>query len=89
MVVRDPDSATTGNQLTYFIQRSSDRSMFTVPWGLDTDSLHFGDFDGDNKTDLAARRNMSGQLVWFILLSSNNYDQTQARVVQWGAAGDF
>ena len=89
MVVRDPDSATTGNQLTYFIQRSSDRSMFTVPWGLDTDSLHFGDFDGDNKTDLAARRNMSGQLVWFILLSSNNYDQTQARVVQWGTAGDF
>jgi hypothetical protein len=88
MVVRDPDAAATGNQLTYFIQRSSDRSMFAAAWGLDTDGRAFGDYDGDGKTDLAARRNISGQLVWFILLSSNNYNPTQARVVNWGIAGD-
>lgn len=88
MVVRDPNSAATGDQITYFIQRSSDRSMFAMPWGLDTDGRAFGDFDGDGKTDLAARRNISGQLIWFILLSSNNYNPTQARIVHWGMTGD-
>jgi len=88
MVVRDPDNTTTGNQATYFIQRSSDRSMFAATWGLDTDGRAFGDYDGDGKTDLAARRVISGQLVWFILLSSNNYNPTQARVVYWGTTGD-
>ena len=66
MVIRDPDSTATGNQTTYFIQRSSDRSMFVAPWGLDTDGRAFGDYDGDGKTDFAARRNISGQLVWFM-----------------------
>ncbi|MDQ3749984.1 MAG: FG-GAP-like repeat-containing protein [Acidobacteriota bacterium] len=89
MVLRDPNSAATGDQLTYFIQRSSDRSMLSLPWGLDTDGRAFGDFDGDGKTDFVARRNISGQLVWFILLSSNNYNTTQARVVYWGIAGDL
>lgn len=88
MVVRDPNSAATGDQATYFIQRSSDRSMFAATWGLDTDGRAFGDFDGDGRTDLAARRVISGQLVWFILLSSNNYNPNQARVVNWGMTGD-
>lgn len=89
MVVRDPNSGATGDQATYFIQRSSDRSMLSLPWGLDTDGRAFGDYDGDGRTDLAARRNISGQLVWFILLSSNNYNPTQARIVYWGIAGDI
>ncbi len=88
MVVRDPDSTTTGSQTTYFIQRSSDRSLFAVPWGLDTDGRAFGDFDGDGKTDLAARRSIGGQLTWFILLSSTNYDPAQPRYVNWGITGD-
>lgn len=88
MVVRDPDSAASGSQTTYFIQRSSDRSMFAMPWGLDTDGRAFGDFDGDAKTDLAARRVINGQLVWFILLSSTNYDPAQHRIVYWGITGD-
>ncbi|MFN2392036.1 MAG: FG-GAP-like repeat-containing protein [Pyrinomonadaceae bacterium] len=88
MVLRDPDSSTMGNQTTYFIQRSSDRSMLVLPWGLDMDVRAFGDYDGDGKTDFVARRNISGQLIWFILLSSNNYDTTQARVVYWGMTGD-
>ncbi len=88
MVVRDPNSAATGDQITYFIQRSSDRSMFAAPWGLDTDGRGFGDYDGDGKTDFVARRNISGNLVWFILLSSNNYDPAQARVIFWGITGD-
>lgn len=89
MVVRDPNSGATGDELTYFIQRSSDRSTFAVPWGLDTDGRAFGDFDGDGKTDLAARRVVRGQLIWFILLSSNNYNTAQARIVYWGTTGDL
>ncbi|HZH34470.1 MAG TPA: VCBS repeat-containing protein, partial [Pyrinomonadaceae bacterium] len=88
MIVRDPDNTTAGNQVTYFIQRSSDRSMFATPWGLDTDVRHFGDYDGDGKTDLAARRDINGQMVWFILLSSNNYNTSQPRIVYWGITGD-
>jgi hypothetical protein len=89
MVVRDPNSAATGDPLTYFIQRSSDRSMFAATWGFDTDGRAFGDYDGDGKTDLASRRVINGQLIWFILLSSNNYNPNQARVVHWGIAGDI
>ncbi len=89
MVVRDPNSGATGDQITYFIQRSSDRSTFVAPWGFDTDGRAFGDYDGDGKTDFVARRNISGQLIWFILLSSNNYDTTQQRTIYWGVAGDF
>jgi Tol biopolymer transport system component len=88
MVVRDPDNTTIGNQTTYFIQRSSDRSIFAMPWGLDTDVRHFGDYDGDGKTDFATRRDINGQLVWFILLSSNNYNTTQHRTIYWGITGD-
>ncbi len=88
MVVRDPDSTATGNQTTYFIQRSSDSSMLALPWGLDTDGRAFGDFDGDGKTDLAVRRFISGQLTWFILLSSTNFDPAQWRIVFWGITGD-
>jgi hypothetical protein len=88
MVVRDPDSTTTGSQTTYFIQRSSDRAMLTLVWGLDTDGRAFGDYDADGKTDFVARRNMGGQLVWYILLSSKNYDPAQSRIEYWGTTGD-
>lgn len=88
MVLRDPDSSATGSQTTYFIQRSSDRSMLAFPWGLDTDGRAFGDYDADGKTDFAARRNINGQLVWFILLSSTNYDPAQRRLEYWGTTGD-
>ncbi len=89
MVLRDPNGSATGDQLTYFIQRSSDRSMLALPWGLDTDGRAFGDYDGDGKTDFAARRVIDGQMIWFILLSSNNYNTTQQRTIYWGIAGDF
>lgn len=89
MVLRDPDSTATGHQTTYFIQRSSDGSMLAFPWGLDTDGRAFGDYDADGKTDFVARRNMGGQLVLFILLSSKNYDPAQWRIEYWGTAGDL
>lgn len=86
MVMRDPNGvATTGAPVTFFIRRSSDGQMFVLQWGLDTDARLFGDYDGDGKTDIVARRNEGGQLVWYIYQSSNG----QGRAVIFGAASDF
>ncbi len=88
LVVRDPNPAAVGDARTYYILRSSDNQLFSVQWGIDTDTQLFGDYDGDGRTDIVARRIISGQLVWFILLSSNNFNTAQARAVQWGITGD-
>jgi hypothetical protein len=91
MVIRDPigpapPNFNLGNQVTYFILRSSDNTQFVLPFGLDTDVRFFGDYDGDGRTDIAARRDIGGQLVWFIYQSSN----AQVRVVNFGmTGGDF
>jgi hypothetical protein len=71
--------------MTYYIRRSSDGQPFVLQWGLDTDVRQFGDYDGDGKTDIVARRNEGGQQVWYIYQSSNG----QGRAVTFGAAGDF
>jgi hypothetical protein len=90
MVFRDPNPATQdppnnlGDQITFLILRSSDNGQFILPFGLDTDSFRFGDYDGDGRTDIVARRFIGGQLIWFIYQSSN----AQVRVVNWGITGD-
>jgi hypothetical protein len=84
MVLRDPDGAEPGTPVTYYIRRSSDGQMFVLQWGLDSDTRLFGDYDGDGKTDIVARRNQAGQLIWYIYQSSNG----QLRAVQFGIATD-
>jgi hypothetical protein len=84
MVLRDL-SITESTPVTYYIRRSSDGQSFVLQWGLDSDQRLFGDYDGDGKTDIVARRNVGGQLVWYIYQSSNG----QGRVVTFGAAGDL
>ncbi len=69
--------------------RSSDNQALIFQWGLDTDAALFGDYDGDGKTDFVARRNIGGELVWFILQSSNNYNTLQQRTVRFGTTGDL
>jgi hypothetical protein len=85
MIVRDPDFNTSGTPVTYYIRRSSDGQSFVLQWGLDTDERLFGDYDGDGKTDIVARRNEGGKLVWYIYQSSNN----QGRAVTFGVADDL
>jgi hypothetical protein len=85
MVLRDPDNTTPGTPVTYYIRGSSDGQMHVLQWGLDTDGRLFGDYDGDGKTDIVARRNEGGQLVWYIYQSSNG----QLRVVHFGLASDL
>ena len=85
MVVRDPNGSEPGAPLTYYIRRSSDGQPFVLQWGLDNDERLFGDYDGDGKTDIVARRNVGGQLVWYIYQSSNG----QLRAVHFGVASDL
>jgi hypothetical protein len=85
MVVRDPNPDIPGTPVTYYIRRSSDGQSFVLQWGLDTDERLFGDYDGDGKTDIVARRNQGGQLIWYIYQSSNG----QLRAVHFGVAGDL
>ncbi len=90
VVRRDPNSAQVqGDPVTYYILRSSDNQALIFQWGLDTDAALFGDYDGDGKTDFVARRNIGGELVWFILQSSNNYNRFQQRTVRFGITGDL
>jgi hypothetical protein len=86
MVIRDPNvtNPQTGDPRTIFIQRSSNNTVFNLQFGIDTDTMLFGDYDGDGKTDIVARRSVSGQLIWFIYQSSN----AQVRIVPFGATGD-
>jgi hypothetical protein len=86
MVVRDPNvtNPQTGDPRTLYILRSSNNQPFALQWGLDTDTMLFGDYDGDGKTDIVARRAVSGQLIWYIYQSSNG----QGRAVPFGAPGD-
>ena len=90
MVMRDPNGGSTnGAQVTFLVLRSSDNGHFILPFGLDTDDQFFGDYDGDGRTDFASRRNEGGTLVWYIALSSNNWNTAQPRVVRFGQTGDF
>jgi hypothetical protein len=84
MVVRGPNPAQPGNPTTFYILRSSNNQPFVLQWGLDTDVPLFGDYDGDGKTDIVARRVVGGQLIWYIYQSSNG----QGRAVPFGAPGD-
>ena len=94
LVRRDPNvppqgTPQQGDPVTYHILRSSDNQALSFQWGLDTDATLFGDYDGDGKTDFVARRTIGGELVWFILQSSNNYNRSQPRTVRFGTTGDL
>jgi hypothetical protein len=89
MVMRDPDGNLNGNQTTFLVLRSSNNSQFILPFGLDTDDQFFGDYDGDGRTDFAARRNVGGTLIWYIALSTNNWNTAQPRIVRFGQTNDL
>jgi hypothetical protein len=54
-------------------------------WGLATDVLTPGDFDGDGKTDFATWRPAPAPSTFFALRSTNGALMAQA----WGLSTDF
>lgn len=69
----------------WYIFESSTNTGRAVPnFGAVGDNPAVGDYDKDGKTDLCVVRNESGQLVWYILNSSNG----QTRAVPFGTQGD-
>ena len=54
-----------------------------VDWGLSSDFLIPGDYDGDGKTDLCVRRTVGGLRQHFILHRTGSTSQ-----IQWGITGD-
>ncbi len=73
-------------QLVYWVRRSSDAQAFVLAWGTTAFFPLFGDYDGDGKTDFAARQTVSPNdpLRWWIFESST---QTH-RIVDFGIPGD-
>ncbi len=55
---------------TFAILKSSGGNEF-ITFGLTSDTLAPGDYDGDGKTDLTVVRNQSDQLVWYTLTRAN------------------
>ncbi len=74
-----------GGGQSYFFYRSVDsppNSWVMTPWGVEGDLPVVGDYDGDDKTDIAVFR--SSNAFWYILESGT----AGVRYAQWGLATD-
>jgi subtilisin-like proprotein convertase family protein len=63
-------TASTGlgaGQAQFTVLRSSDFGVEFIAWGLETDAIAPGDYDGDGRSDYAVVRSNSGQLDWYVL----------------------
>jgi len=78
----------------WYIQPSGNGGTVYIKWGLTTiyptgglpDVPVPADYDGDGRADIAVWRPDTGE--WFVLNSSQNYDQDKASVYRWGKLGD-
>lgn len=78
----------------WYIHQSGDDQVLLVKWGTTTVHPTGGlpdvpvpaDFDGDDRTDLGVWRPDTGE--WWVLRSSNDYDQSSPMLVRWGKLGD-
>lgn len=67
----------------WYIRLSNSGSMLAQPWGLNTDIIHPGDFDGDGGTDIGVWRPSNG--TFYVLRSIDS----ALLAVQWGQTDDF
>lgn len=78
----------------WYISRSSDAHVQFIKWGMTTQHPTGGledvpvpaDYDGDRIADIAVWRPDTGE--WFILKSSENFNQTKCEIHRWGRLGD-
>jgi hypothetical protein len=79
----------------WYIHQSGDGQVLLVKWGMTTmhptgelpDVPVPADYDGDGRSDLGVWRPDTGE--WWILSSSNDYDQNNPTVFRWGKLGDI
>ncbi len=84
IIVRN-SSGNTNGQLTWYIKPANGGTQSILNWGLNLDVPVQGDFDGDNKTDVAIWRSGSPfTAAFYILQSSNN----TFRIEVFGMTGD-
>ncbi len=84
-VIRNTGGGPSG-QLTWYTQFNGIGGGQTAAWGLQTDTIAPGDYDGDGKADISLwRPGPAGAAVWYTLLSSTG----TARVEAFGQSGDF
>jgi hypothetical protein len=81
-VFRDSDPSQPNSQAIFYILRSRD-GLHIASWGADNDLVVPGDYDGDNKTDIAVVRDTGSSLVWYIYRSSDG----NSFVTSWGLGG--
>jgi hypothetical protein len=63
---------------TFYVRRSSDKTLQTFQWGTEGDYVQPADYDGDGKHDFAVYRPSTG--FWYIYSSATN----TYKFVQWG-----
>jgi hypothetical protein len=78
-------------QRVFFVRRSSDGQMYTLPWGAANWNIQFGDYDGDGKTDPALRETIpggnNGTTRWHIFQSATQTHRTVDFGEQLGPQG--
>jgi hypothetical protein len=67
------------------IERSGNLLTFSTFFGTNGDTIRPGDYDGDNRSDIAVTRIQNNSLYWYIQNSSND----TFRAEQFGSAGDI
>lgn len=66
---------------TWWTFQSSNANYYAKPFGLPTDKIAAGNYDGDNKTDIAVYRDG----VWYVLQSSDG----SIKIDYWGLSNDI
>ncbi|MBV9210727.1 MAG: VCBS repeat-containing protein, partial [Acidobacteria bacterium] len=86
VVRRTAGSGSTPGQMTWYILQSMTGSLRVENFGISTDFIAPGDYDGDGKFDVAVQRgsDMNGPATFYILQSTAGFT-----AIQWGLSNDF
>jgi subtilisin-like proprotein convertase family protein len=75
----------SGGQITWFVDSSSAAPDQFVPWGISTDFFVAGDYDGDDKSDIAIWRPAAPGAAAFYIIQSQT---STVRAENFGQTGD-